>query len=227
MKTTNILPHENYPLYGISLHNVVPNWFHFSCHPYRVIFVNNFAFGPKVNHALKERFANLGDGTKIVSSHEFCPLNFRISSRNLSGIVLGVYDLYVTYIHVHCALGDHYDIFVQKSVSDELTNFYTYTVHVLHLGTHACVYTWCTLMYVEILNHVRMAVWLLIINTVNSFPCRHRVYNASGWAVPSQGSGVMDREASHILPAHHRQRQTREVLSSAETPRRSRGTLRD
>lgn len=51
----------------------------------RVIFVNNFAFGPKLNHELKLKFANLPDGTKIVSSHEFCPVNFRITSRNLSG----------------------------------------------------------------------------------------------------------------------------------------------
>ena len=47
--------------------------------------MNNFAFGPKLNHELKLKFANLADGTKIVSSHEFCPLNFRISTRNLSG----------------------------------------------------------------------------------------------------------------------------------------------
>ena len=50
-----------------------------------MIFVNNFAFGPKLNHELKLKFANLTDGTKIVSSHEFCPVNFRITSRNLSG----------------------------------------------------------------------------------------------------------------------------------------------
>lgn len=47
--------------------------------------MNNFAFGPKLNHELKLKFANLLDGTKIVSSHEFCPVNFRITSRNLSG----------------------------------------------------------------------------------------------------------------------------------------------
>ena len=52
---------------------------------YRVIFVNNFAFGPKLNHELKLKFSNLCDGTKIVSSHEFCSVNFRITSRNLSG----------------------------------------------------------------------------------------------------------------------------------------------
>jgi len=52
-----------------------------------VIFTNNFAFGPKLNHELKLRFAaNVRDGTKIVSSREFCPLNFRITSRNLSDI---------------------------------------------------------------------------------------------------------------------------------------------
>ncbi|KAF7277997.1 hypothetical protein GWI33_008992 [Rhynchophorus ferrugineus] len=51
-----------------------------------VIFVNNFAFGPAVDHKLKERFAELKQGTKIVSSKSFCPLNFRISDRNLSDI---------------------------------------------------------------------------------------------------------------------------------------------
>ncbi|EDV23106.1 uncharacterized protein TRIADDRAFT_58052 [Trichoplax adhaerens] len=51
-----------------------------------LIFVNNFAFGPAVDHQLKQIFANLVEGAKIVSSREFMPLNFRISSRNLSDI---------------------------------------------------------------------------------------------------------------------------------------------
>ncbi|XP_074644031.1 uncharacterized protein LOC141900876 isoform X2 [Tubulanus polymorphus] len=51
-----------------------------------VIFVNNFAFGPTVDHQLKLRFANMKEGAKIVSSKAFCPLNFRITDRNLSDI---------------------------------------------------------------------------------------------------------------------------------------------
>ncbi|XP_072018046.1 LOW QUALITY PROTEIN: uncharacterized protein [Amphiura filiformis] len=51
-----------------------------------IIFVNNFAFGPAVDHRLKERFANMKEGAKIVSSKAFCPLNFRITDRNLSDI---------------------------------------------------------------------------------------------------------------------------------------------
>lgn len=51
-----------------------------------IIFVNNFAFGPRVDHQLKERFANMKEGAKIVSSKAFCPLNFRITDRNLSDI---------------------------------------------------------------------------------------------------------------------------------------------
>uniref|UniRef100_A0A1I8H076 Histone-lysine N-methyltransferase, H3 lysine-79 specific n=1 Tax=Macrostomum lignano TaxID=282301 RepID=A0A1I8H076_9PLAT len=51
-----------------------------------VIFVNNFAFGPRVDHDLKERFAQLKEGARIVSSKVFCPLNFRITDRNLSDI---------------------------------------------------------------------------------------------------------------------------------------------
>nr|CAD7197489.1 unnamed protein product [Timema douglasi] len=50
-----------------------------------IVFVNNFAFGPHVDHQLKERFADLKDGARIVSSKSFCPLNFRITDRNLSG----------------------------------------------------------------------------------------------------------------------------------------------
>lgn len=46
-----------------------------------IVFVNNFAFGPNVDHQLKERFADLRDGAKIVSSKSFCPLNFRITER--------------------------------------------------------------------------------------------------------------------------------------------------
>ncbi|KAF7286980.1 hypothetical protein GWI33_002823 [Rhynchophorus ferrugineus] len=51
-----------------------------------IVFVNNFAFGPAVDHQLKERFADLKDGARIVSSRSFCPLNFRITDRNLSDI---------------------------------------------------------------------------------------------------------------------------------------------
>lgn len=51
-----------------------------------IVFVNNFAFGPNVDHSLKERFADLRDGARIVSSKSFCPLNFRITDRNLSDI---------------------------------------------------------------------------------------------------------------------------------------------
>ncbi|KAF6216003.1 hypothetical protein GE061_000340 [Apolygus lucorum] len=51
-----------------------------------IVFVNNFAFGPTVDHMLKERFADLKDGARIVSSKSFCPLNFRITDRNLTDI---------------------------------------------------------------------------------------------------------------------------------------------
>ncbi|XP_065572444.1 histone-lysine N-methyltransferase, H3 lysine-79 specific-like isoform X3 [Artemia franciscana] len=51
-----------------------------------IVFVNNFAFGPAVDHKLKELFADLRDGTRIVSSKAFCPLNFRITDRTLSDI---------------------------------------------------------------------------------------------------------------------------------------------
>lgn len=50
------------------------------------MFVNNFAFGPAVDHQLKQRFANMKEGAKIVSSKAFCPLNFRITERNLGDI---------------------------------------------------------------------------------------------------------------------------------------------
>ncbi|XP_050024205.2 uncharacterized protein gpp isoform X1 [Dermacentor andersoni] len=51
-----------------------------------IVFVNNFAFGPTVDHMLKEKFAEMKDGSRIVSSKAFCPLNFRITDRNLSDI---------------------------------------------------------------------------------------------------------------------------------------------
>ncbi|XP_075588346.1 DOT1 like histone lysine methyltransferase grappa isoform X2 [Dermatophagoides farinae] len=50
------------------------------------IFVNNFAFGPEVDHRLKGYFQNLLDGSQILSSKAFCSLNFRFSQRNLSDI---------------------------------------------------------------------------------------------------------------------------------------------
>ena len=51
-----------------------------------IIFVNNFAFGPTVDHKLKQRFSALKDGTRIISSKPYCPLNFRVTKRNLSDI---------------------------------------------------------------------------------------------------------------------------------------------
>lgn len=51
-----------------------------------IIFANNFAFGPNIDHQLKERFADLKDGARVVSSKSFCPMNFRTSARNLSDI---------------------------------------------------------------------------------------------------------------------------------------------
>ncbi|XP_076356018.1 histone-lysine N-methyltransferase, H3 lysine-79 specific-like [Tachypleus tridentatus] len=51
-----------------------------------LVFVNNFAFGPTVDHMLKERFADLRDGARIVSSKPFCHLNFRITDRTMSDI---------------------------------------------------------------------------------------------------------------------------------------------
>lgn len=50
------------------------------------IFVNNFAFGPSLNHKLKERFAKFPEGVKIISSSEFRPINFRITTRNITGL---------------------------------------------------------------------------------------------------------------------------------------------
>jgi len=35
---------------------------------------------------LKLRFANMKEGAKIISSKAFCPLNFHITERNLSGM---------------------------------------------------------------------------------------------------------------------------------------------
>jgi hypothetical protein len=51
-----------------------------------VIFVNNFAFGPNVDHKLKQKFSTLKDGTRIISSKPYCHLNFRLTKRNLSDI---------------------------------------------------------------------------------------------------------------------------------------------
>ena len=52
---------------------------------FRFVFVNNYAFGPEVDHMLKKRFEDLRDGARIVSSKAFSPVNFRITDRNLNG----------------------------------------------------------------------------------------------------------------------------------------------
>ena len=51
-----------------------------------VVFANNFAFGPQVNHELKQRLQNLKEGSKIVCSLSLCPSKFEITERNLSEI---------------------------------------------------------------------------------------------------------------------------------------------
>lgn len=51
-----------------------------------IVFVNNFAFGPEVDHQLKRKFEDLEEGTRIVSNKAFCPLDFRITHRNLTDI---------------------------------------------------------------------------------------------------------------------------------------------
>ncbi|KAI6656886.1 hypothetical protein LOD99_16188 [Oopsacas minuta] len=63
-----------------------------------IIFVNNFAFGPRLNHKLKEIFSGLSDGTRIVTSLELAPLNFHITPRTLSdlGSILRVSKLSAT-----------------------------------------------------------------------------------------------------------------------------------
>lgn len=52
----------------------------------KIVFVNNYAFGAEVDHQLKLRFCNMTEGSFIISSKAFCPLNFRINSRNLNDI---------------------------------------------------------------------------------------------------------------------------------------------
>lgn len=48
-----------------------------------VIFVNNFAFGTRLNQALKEIFSDCKEGCRIVSSLNFSPLDFSITHRTL------------------------------------------------------------------------------------------------------------------------------------------------
>ena len=52
----------------------------------KLVFVNNYAFGAEVDHQLKLRLCEMSEGSFIISSKAFCPLNFRINSRNLNDI---------------------------------------------------------------------------------------------------------------------------------------------
>lgn len=47
-----------------------------------VIFVNNYAFSADLNLELKNAFNELNPGTRIVSTKEFCPVDFKINDRN-------------------------------------------------------------------------------------------------------------------------------------------------
>ncbi|CAH8580066.1 unnamed protein product [Dicrocoelium dendriticum] len=81
-----------------------------------VLFANNFAFGPEVDHQLKQRFANLKEGARIISSKAFCPLNFRITDRNLGDIG--------SIMHVYCLNP------IQDAVSwtDKPFSYYVHTI---------------------------------------------------------------------------------------------------
>ena len=56
----------------------------------RFVWINFLSLSPlfcaQVDEILKGRFADLEDGTWIVSSKPFCSLNFRMSNRNLTDI---------------------------------------------------------------------------------------------------------------------------------------------
>ena len=54
---------------------------------YRVIFTNNYIFGSSTNYQLAMKFAKLQNGLRIVSTREFCPLNFRLNDRNQNGML--------------------------------------------------------------------------------------------------------------------------------------------
>ncbi len=52
----------------------------------KLVFVNNYSFGALVDHQLKLLFGKMTEGSYIVSSNAFCPLKFRINSRNINDI---------------------------------------------------------------------------------------------------------------------------------------------
>ncbi|KAK7873280.1 hypothetical protein R5R35_011346 [Gryllus longicercus] len=51
-----------------------------------VIFVNNYAFDAVTDYKLREIFADIKEGTQIISPRSLCSLNFRINQRNLDDI---------------------------------------------------------------------------------------------------------------------------------------------
>ena len=52
---------------------------------------------------------------------------------------------------------------------------------------------------------------------------RHRLHNARGRALISQGKRVLDGKTGQLLPPHHRQRKAGKVLPQTEAPRRIQG----
>uniref|UniRef100_A0A5K3EVZ5 Histone-lysine N-methyltransferase, H3 lysine-79 specific n=1 Tax=Mesocestoides corti TaxID=53468 RepID=A0A5K3EVZ5_MESCO len=81
-----------------------------------VIFANNFAFGPEVDHQLKLRFANLKEGAKVIASKAFCSLNFRITDRKLDDIG--------SIMHVTCLNPIHDAV----SWTDKPFSYYVHTI---------------------------------------------------------------------------------------------------
>ncbi|OAF68859.1 hypothetical protein A3Q56_03394 [Intoshia linei] len=51
-----------------------------------LIFVNNYIFGPKIDHTLKQCCQNCREKTQIISSRAFCQMKMRVSDRSLSDI---------------------------------------------------------------------------------------------------------------------------------------------
>lgn len=66
----------------------MPKLNRFLCLSYSIIFVNNFAFGPEVDHQLKERFANMKEGQYISTNHYLVLwLNYLVPLRAAASLI--------------------------------------------------------------------------------------------------------------------------------------------
>ena len=116
---------------------------------------------------LKLRFANLKEGARIISSKAFCPLNFRISDRNLGGkisisLYLSLSSLSLFIVHY---LSLSFIISLHLSLSLFISRLHSLSSLSLslYLSIYICIYiSVCVLSYLGAISRWSIYIYLFM-----------------------------------------------------------------